>query len=113
MAPSSVETVVDAYLDAWNERDPQRRITLLGAALADDCALEGPTGTFTGLEAVDRLIVALQERMGDAAITRAGPVAAGTFGWEVRRGDGTVLMQGRDEVDQGDDGRLRVIRVVL
>ena len=105
---------VDAYLAAWNEQDPAARQALLREALADDAELIGPTGTFAGHDAVERLIVALAERMGRARIVRSGPVGDdGSFAWQVLGPDDAVLLSGHDHTESAPDGRLRRIRVAL
>lgn len=112
-----MEAAVDAYVAAWNAPDHQSRGDLLVQALAQDATFQGPTGTFRGRDAVAGLIVALRGRMGDATVTRTGPMApAGEgfrFGWRVHRSDGSTLMEGTDEVSPTPDGQLQVISVVL
>jgi hypothetical protein len=112
-----VERAVDAYFGAWNERDDTARRALLDAAITDDCELTGPTGTFRGHDAILKLIVALQTRMGDAVTVRSGPVEIGEddirFRWVVRRGNGDSLFGGVDVVEVGAEGRLARIAVAL
>ena len=108
----SGEAAVDDYLAAWNERDANLRRALLERALTDDCEFEGPTGTFRGRPAIDGLIVALQDRIGDAVVTRRGPVEADLrFGWALESAAGVVLLEGVDEVEASGDGRLRRVAV--
>ena len=113
-----VATVVDTYLEAWNERDPVARDLLLAAAVVDDGEMAGPTGTFKGREAIAKLVAALQERMGEARIVRVGEIDdaaldGGRFAWQVVSTTGDVLFSGHDEVELAPDGRLSVIRVAL
>lgn len=104
---------MDGYLQAWNERDPTVRASELSEALADDAEMTGPTGTFKGREAIDKLIVAMQERMADARIVRAGEMDGLTFAWQVLSPADDVLLSGHDQVETAADGRLRSIRVAL
>ena len=108
--PASIEDAVDGYVAAWNEADPVVRADLLTASVTDDFEFAGPTGTFTGREALDGLIVALRSRLGGAVVARLGPVAAGRFRWAIVAA-GATLLEGVDEVDVGPDGRLRRISV--
>jgi hypothetical protein len=110
VAPSLEETV-DAYLAAWNERDAAARQVLLRSAVADDFEFHGPTGTFSGPEALEGLIVALQERMGGAVVVRTGPLTGGRFAWVVQTPSGDSLLGGTDQAESGPDGRLRSISV--
>lgn len=106
-----LEEAVDAYVAAWNEPDPVERARLLAWAVADDFEFHGPTGTFRGKVAVEGLIVALQTRLAGATVARLGPVVDGVFRWVVVTSAGATLLEGLDEVEAGDDGRLRRISV--
>lgn len=107
-----LEEAVDAYVLAWNERDPGLRRQLLDRGVVDECELVAPTGTFRGREAVERLIVALQGRMGDARVERLGGLdAQNRFRWAVKSGDGETVLEGVDRIHAADDGRLRRIEV--
>ncbi|MGH9190477.1 MAG: nuclear transport factor 2 family protein [Acidimicrobiales bacterium] len=108
-----LETAVDGYLKAWNERDATARAAELDEALADDAEMTGPTGTFKGREAIDRLIVAMQDRMAGARIVRVGEMDGLTFAWQVLSPVGDVLLSGHDQVETAPDGRLLDIRVAL
>lgn len=109
--PVGLEEAVDAYVAAWNEPDPVERARLLAGAVADDFEFHGPTGTFRGGLAVEGLIVALRTRMAGATVARLGPVVDGVFHWAVVTSDGARLLEGVDEVEAGDDGRLVRISV--
>ncbi|HEX7276936.1 MAG TPA: nuclear transport factor 2 family protein [Acidimicrobiales bacterium] len=116
-AAADIERAVDAYFAAWNERDDGARQRLLDSAITDDCELTGPTGTFRGRDAILRLIVALQGRMGDAVTVRSGPVAVEEddirFPWQVRSSGGDSLLGGVDVVQMATDGRLARIAVAI
>ncbi len=109
--PPGLEEAVDGYVAAWNESDPVVRARLLAAAVTDDFEFHGPTGTFRGRDAVEGLIVALQTRLSGATVARLGPVTDGVFRWAVLTAGGTSVLEGTDEVETGDDGRLRRISV--
>jgi len=109
--PEGLEAAVDAYIAAWNSPDPAERARLLAGAVADDFEFHGPTGTFRGREALGALIVALQTRMAGATVVRLGPVTQGVFRWAVLAAAGTSLLEGTDEAEVADDGRLRRISV--
>lgn len=107
----SIEDAVDGYVAAWNEPDPLVRRDLLAQAVGDDFELAGPTGTFRGRDAVEGLIVALRTRMVGAVVARLGPVDGASFRWAILTATGTTLLEGVDEVEAGDDGRLRRVSV--
>ena len=108
---ADLEQAVDGYVAAWNEPDPVVRSQLLAAAVTDDFEFAGPTGTFRGREAVEGLIVALQTRLAGAAVARLGPVESGTFRWAIVTVGGVTVLEGVDEVEAADDGRLCRISV--
>lgn len=106
---ASLERAVDAYVAAWNEADPAERRRLLDEAVSDDCAFVGPTGTFTGRDALERLIAALRERLPGGSIVRLErdrDDAPASFRWQVLDADGATVMEGTDVVDAAKDGRL-------
>jgi hypothetical protein len=107
----SLEQAVDGYVAAWNEPDPVVRAQLLAAAVTDDFEFTGPTGTFRGRVAVEGLIVALRTRMAGATVARTGPVDGGTFRWAIVTAAGAALLEGVDQAEAGEDGRLRRISV--
>lgn len=110
-----VESLLDAYVEAWNEPDPERRGALLETALAPEAAFDGPTGTFRGRHAIGQLIDAVRSRMPGAAVERQGPASAVPggvirFSWRIRTSSGCVVMEGCDDVELAG-GRLAVVRM--
>jgi hypothetical protein len=111
MEERGLEEVLDAYVAAWNEPDPEARRRLLERSLADGCTFEGPTGRFVGRDAIDRFIGALQGRMPGARVERVGPADGEAFSWRICTADGRMLLAGHDLVEVDGDGRLRSIGV--
>lgn len=116
MSAQAVEAVLDAYIGAWNSDAGPARDALLEAALAEDGAFSGPTGTFRGWASIAGLIDAMRARMPGGSVTRTGPATLAEdgvirFGWRVRRADGDVLMEGVDEVELAGDGRIALVRM--
>ena len=109
--PADLEASIDGYVAAWNEPDPLVRMELLAASVTDDFEFTGPTGTFRGRDAVEGLIVALQTRMAGATVARLGAVDGGAFRWAIVTATGATLLEGVDEVEASDDGRLCRISV--
>jgi hypothetical protein len=48
----SAQELIRRYVDAWNDRDPAHRRTVLGSLYADDGRIVMRTGVFTGIDAV-------------------------------------------------------------
>lgn len=123
---ADAEGVVDAYLRAWNEADPDSRRAYLEEALSPECVLVGPTGSFVGYEPIDRLIEAMRERMVGVEVVRIGPLqsdsdsgpesgpeGALTFAWKLATTEGVQLLAGTDQVEVAADGRLGRIHVSI
>jgi hypothetical protein len=93
-----LESLVDAWVQAWAERDAAARLALLERCFAQD-------GTFRDQFAVAEGRAALDERIATglafgppATLERAGPVqhcqGAIRFAWRIRSADGGVLGSG-------------------
>ena len=114
--PAAVDAHLDDYVAAWNTVEPAQRMLLLDRAMDPSATFTGPTGTFRGREAILELIEALQARMPGASVVRDGPVVVDEegvirFGWQIRRSNGGVVMEGVDEVETAADGRIALVRM--
>jgi hypothetical protein len=112
---SSLTTVVDHYINAWNERVPERRRALVAQAFADDATYVDPMMSGSGPDEIDAMIGAAQEQFpGHRFVLVAGPDAVdGTarFVWRLEpAAGGDAVAVGHDFATVADDGRL--LRVV-
>jgi hypothetical protein len=110
---TDVTTTVDAYLAAWNERDPARRAQLIERVWAPDGRLIDPPLTGEGHDGINDMAGALQEHYAGHSFRRASTVDAHhdhlRFAWELVGPDGQVALTGLDVGELAADGRLRWI----
>jgi hypothetical protein len=107
-------TLVDRYIAAWNERDPDARDAAVAAVFADEGRYVDPLADVTGHGAIAELIGAVQAQTADHVFRLVdGPDGHHNFvrfGWELvpTRG-GEALAIGRDVGRATDDGRFGAI----
>ena len=111
MTPTTdLTATVDAYLSAWNERDPDRRAELIERAWAPDGRLVDPPLTGDGHAGIDAMARAMHEHYPGHRFRRTSGVDAHhdqlRFAWELVADDGTVALTGLDVGQLAGDGRL-------
>ena len=111
MTPTTdITATVDAYLSAWNERDPQRRAELIRRAWSEQGRLIDPPLAAEGHEAISDMASAMHEHYAGHGFRRASDVDAHhdqlRFAWELVGPDGTVALRGLDVGELAADGRL-------
>ncbi len=111
MTPTTDITATgDAYLSAWNERDPQRRAELIRRAWSEQGRLIDPPLAAVGHEAISDMASAMHEHYAGHGFRRASDVDAHhdqlRFAWELVGPDGTVALTGLDVGELAADGRL-------
>jgi hypothetical protein len=107
---SEHETLVDRYIDAWNEADPARRRALIAGAWAEDAAYLDPALESRGAEAIDGMIAAVQARFPGCRFRRTGPVDGHhdriRFPWALAPDEGEPVVSGVDFAVLSPDRRL-------
>jgi len=110
---SNVAEVVALYAAAWNEPDAAARRRALERAWAEGGVYSDPTAHVEGRAALVAHIGGFHAQMPGARILVTSGVdehhGAIRFTWALRTGDGTVVTEGIDFGELGDDGRLRRI----
>ena len=111
---ASTTTVVDSYIDAWNERDPDARRALVATTFADDADYVDPLMSGHGIAEIDAMIAAAQQQFPEHVFTlAAGPDEHNgrvRFSWTLAPWDtGEPVAGGTDFALLGDDGRLRSV----
>ena len=114
MTTDTITNTVETYLQAWNERVPERRRALVAQAFADDAAYVDPARSGVGADDIDRMIGDAQEQHPGVELLLAGaPDHHGThvrFTWHLRpAGTDTVALIGHDYASIAPDGRLQDI----
>ena len=109
---NTIATVVETYLAAWNEPDPERRRALVGSAWTEDGTYLDPLMSGSGTEGIAEMIGAAQTQFpGHRFVLAAGPDAhndVARFSWTLNGADGPVA-RGTDFAEVGVDGRLRSV----
>jgi len=110
--PDTKETL-QAYMDAWNEKDEAKRRALLNKAWADDGRYTDPMSDAHGREALVALIAQFQQQMPGASITATSGVDQHhdhlRFTWKMVAADGSTGIEGIDIGQLAEDGRIQSI----
>ena len=107
---TTITSVVDTYISAWNEGDSERRRELVEQTFADDARYLDPLMAGEGQDGIAAMIGAAQQQFpGHHFALSFGPDAHNDvvrFAWELRGADGPVAT-GVDFATLAEDGRLR------
>ena len=110
---SDVVTVVDTYLEMWNEGDPVRRAELIEQAWTRDARYVDPLFEAEGHRALHNMVEKVHEQFPGHRFRRTSGVDAHhdqvRFAWELAAPDGAVTAAGIDVGAVDADGRLRSI----
>jgi hypothetical protein len=108
----TAELVTD-YLDAWNATDPADRRARLERLCTGDIRYVDPLADITGIEALDGLIGAVQERFPGLRFAPVGEVDAHhdvcRFRWGLGPEGAEPVVIGFDVVAIGADGRIATV----
>src|SRR5918996_4330565 len=109
---TDITTIVDGYIAAWNEPDPDRCRAIVADTFTDDAIYVDPLMTGEGIDGIAAMIGAAQEQFpGHRFELSAGPDAHHDrvrFAWTmVGADDGTPVAAGVDFATVAGDGRLR------
>jgi hypothetical protein len=97
---ADVDTIATRYLEAWNERDAERRKRLIAALWAEDASFRDPIAQADGLAGIDAVIAGIQTRFPEFRFTQVGK--ADGFGdyvrlsWELGPQAGEAPIKGTD-----------------
>lgn len=95
-----VDVIATRYIEAWNERDAERRKGLIATLWAEDASFRDPIMQGDGLAGIDQVIAGVQSRFPDFRFTQLGK--ADGFGdyvrltWELGPAGGEAPIQGTD-----------------
>lgn len=104
--------LIDNYIAAWNENDPDRRRALIEQTWTEDARYLDPLMSGDGRDGIDAMIAGVQRQFPGFRFRRTGEIDAHhdavRFGWELGPEGGPALAGGVDVgVVAGD--RLRAI----
>jgi SnoaL-like domain len=114
---TDVSTVIDRYINMWNETDASRRRDLIAQTWTDDASYIDPLVVAEGPDAIDATVAAVQTQFPGFAFRLAGPVDAhhnlARFSWELAPNGGEAIVVGFDVAILSEDGRLRDVHGFL
>ena len=107
---TDVTTIVDTYLEMWNEPDQARRADLIRTAWIESGHYVDPLMESRGYDGLSTMVDGVQQQFPGATFRRTSGVdqhhALIRFGWELVAADGTSIVAGLDIGVVSDDGRL-------
>ena len=110
---TALETVVDTYLETWNETDAAKRAELIEPSLGADLWYRDPMLEADGLEAYDGMIAAVQGQIPGHVMRRTSAVDAHRdlvrFNWALGVPGEAPTFAGVDVAKYDDDGKLHRI----
>jgi hypothetical protein len=110
---NEMNTTIDAYLEAYGERDATRRGVLIAQAWATDGALIDPPLDGRGHDGIDNMFVAVQSQFPSHTFRRSTEIDAhhgyARYGWELVAADGSVSLVGTDIAQLDDTGKLTCV----
>ena len=74
MIEARIRASIEAYVAAWNERDPARRMQLVEQACAKDLHVRTPGKLIEGLSQLDALMADFQKRAPEARAVLASAI---------------------------------------
>jgi hypothetical protein len=111
-----MQEIIDRYLAAWNETDPDARRALVGSLWAADGSYTDPLADVRGPDAIASLIGAAQEQFPGWVFTLGGPVDANhnqaRFTWHLAPYGAEPVVIGFDVVVL-DGGQIRSVHGFL
>jgi SnoaL-like domain len=107
-------TLVNTYIEMWNESDPERRRALVARTVTDDARYLDPVMAGEGIDGISAMIGGAQQQFpGHRFALIAGPDGHHDrvrFSWSlVADGSSTPVAVGHDFATLGEDGRMRSI----
>ena len=107
-------TLIDTYIDMWNETDADARTALIEKAwVADGARYRDPLLEADGIAGLNDMIATVQSHYPGHVMRRTSGVELhhdlARFGWALTAPDGNVFVAGFDVAQLADDGRIRSI----
>ncbi len=106
-------TVIDTYLQTWNETDAAKRGELIAASLGADLWYRDPLLEADGLDAYDQMIAAVQAQFPGLEMRRTSGIDAHRdlvrFTWALGAPGAEPTFAGLDVAKFDDDGKLHRI----
>jgi len=112
-----MQEIIERYIAAWNETDPERRRGLVDSLWAADGSYTDPLADAHGREEIDGLIGAVQQQFPGLVFRLGGPVDANhnqaRFTWHLGPDGGEPIVIGFDVAVLDADGQIRSVHGFL
>ena len=110
---TDVQSVIERYIDAWNETDANRRREMIASVFSEDATYTDPLAAVRGHAAIDQFVAAAQAQFAGLQFSLAGPIDAhhdqARFTWHLGTpGAAEPVVIGFD-VAVLNDGRVREV----
>ena len=73
---TDVQSVIERYIDAWNETDANRRREMIASVFSEDATYTDPLAAVRGHAAIDQFVAAAQAQFAGLQFSLAGPIDA-------------------------------------
>ncbi|MEO3870238.1 nuclear transport factor 2 family protein [Nonomuraea sp. B12E4] len=104
-------TIIDRYIAAWNETDPEARAKAVAEVWTEDCTYTDPLADVTGHAAMAAVIEGAQGMFPGLVFTPGEVYEAhhhiARFTWHLGPAGGEPVAVGFDVVELAEDGRIR------
>ncbi len=112
-----MQEIIERYIAAWNETDPERRRGLVDALWAQDGSYTDPLADVRGREEIAGLIGAVQSQFPDFVFALGGPVDANhnqaRFTWHLGPDGGDPVVIGFDVAVADASGQIHSVHGFL
>lgn len=102
--------IIDRYLDAYGEADPDRRRQLIADSFTPDATLADPPLDAAGHDGLFDVFAVAQDHFPNHTFARTSEIdehhGAARYEWSLTAPDGTVAVAGTDFVRFGPDNKL-------
>jgi uncharacterized protein YndB with AHSA1/START domain len=107
---ASAEDLIERYMAAWSETDPDRRRAALGRIWHPRGVFKDAMGYCEGIDDLADHIGIAQQFAPGARLERAGPISRAhgsiAYRWHIRGADQGVMMVGMNAMELAPDGRI-------
>jgi hypothetical protein len=109
----TAKAAIDAYVDAWNAGDPETSRHLVEQAMTEDALMAYPRFEARGWKDILELMATYKQQLPGVRIELTSDVEEHhgwvRVGWRMYDGSGSVLGEGEDVAELGDDGRFTTV----
>ena len=110
---SDLHATVKAYLDTWGQSEAEQRQALLARCWAPGGTYTDPLAHATGRDALVTLTGICQQLFPGASLSLKGDIMhhgqVAHFYWDMCAADGSLMLEGKDFCQLGDDGMMQRI----